>query len=291
MVEQEEAWTVVTASDKKRVMRKRGKARKRPPACATTIHPSQEDNTDRLRRSLEDCIEYLTRKTVFWKELVRALSGGEQQPNSRGDDGVFPVEQMICYGIGNFSQKGSSTYYAAPLWQLACAVALQRHFAVSRTYYYDPASSAWEIKFVGAELKFQWLETNDRGNHPVRDGASTLFFMPHCPAQLYENVVWSNYPNNSNKSHQSIWILGNSLSRVAETNSNECPCLRVLADASSEWQQQQTVQPTKKDCDEAPGNLYGAFNDTCLSRLPSRDWPAPRPYDRLMPHKENGELL
>ena len=214
-----------------------------------------------------------------------------EQPNSGDGGDVAVVEQMICYGIGNFSQTGSSTYYGAPLWQLACAVALQRHFTdivgSFRTYYYDPASSEWEIQFVGAELGFEWLETNDRGNHPVR--AATLFFMPHCPAQLYENVVWSNYLNN-NSYQTRIWILGNSLSRVAETN--DCPCLRVLAEASSDWQQQQR-QPTKTDCDEAPGNLYGAFNDTCLSRLPSReeDWPAPRPYDRLMPHKENGELL
>ena len=254
---QEDEWTTVRASDKKRVMRKRGKPRKHGVAAVVDASAQLQD-MDLLQRCLEECLKYLVRQTTF------------------------------CYGIGNFSQTGTSSY-AAPLWQLACAVALQRHLQPQRVFYLDPSSTATENAFVADRLGMQILKTNDRGNHPVdnKHNCPTLFFMPHCPAQLYENVVWSNYGNINND----IWILGNPLGRIAETN--HCPCLKAL---ESYWDGAERLMklPTK-ECSEAPGNLLGAFNDTYLTRLPlsrDRDHKLPsRPYDHLLPVEEDGELL
>ena len=283
---QEDEWTTVRASDKKRVMRKRGKPRKHGVAAVVDASAQLQD-MDLLQSCLEHCLKYLVRQTTFWKQLVLNLPSKEDS-GSNDVDSNYIIQKMICYGIGNFSKTGTSSY-AAPLWQLACAVALQRHLQPQRVFYLDPSSAATENAFVADRLGMQILKTNDRGNHPVdnKHNCSTLFFMPHCPAQLYENVVWSNYGNINNN----IWILGNPLGRIAETN--HCPCLKAL---ESYWDGAERLMklPTK-ECSEAPGNLLGAFNDTYLTRLPlSRDRDhklPPRPYDHLLPVEEDGELL
>ena len=281
-------WTVVTAADKKRVMRKRGagKSTRRPAYYASDDFTASTTVKDLavLERCLEECIAYLL-QTCFWKNLVEALA----QDNINN----INIGQIVCYGIGNISQT-STTYFAPSLWQLACAVAVQRHFDVTAQEHhspppppppmmmrlYDPCASAVEIHFVRQVLLMTVPEENERGSYPV--ASSTLFFMPHCPARLYENVVWSNYQNDGND----VWILGNSLRRIAETN--HCPCLQTImeCDAMVEF----NMEPTRRECDEAPGNLMAAFNDTYLTRLPRRSRP-PRPYDQLLPLEENGELI
>ena len=268
----DDEWTVVTAADKKRVMRKRG-ARKSIPRGPSKISVDCCDGCTiqdhrALGRGLDECIEYLL-QTSFWKHLIEALQDNE-------------IQQIVCYGIGNFSQTGT-TYFSASLWQLSCAVALQRHLvpAPQRMLYFDPCSSAAEIQFVQDALDMHVLDHNERGDHPVGTTA-TLFFMPHCPARLYENVVWSNY---SCAANNHLWILGNSLSRIAETN--HCPCLRLM-----EWEMEASMEPTRRDCDEAPGNFMGAFNDIFLSRMPgSSAGSPPRPYNQLLPLEEDGELI
>ena len=288
-------WTVVTAANKKRVMRKRGggkwrRASNGPPNIPDTTSGIQDLAV--LERCLEECIAYLI-QTCFWKNLVEALA--QNSYNS------FNIDQIVCYGIGNISQT-STTYFAPSMWQLACAVALQRtRHATGQEQephcsplppamrYYDPCANALEIQFVRQVLGMTIPEQNERGNFPVASSTPTLFFMPHCPARLYENVVWSNY---NNKDGTDVWIFGNSPRQIAETN--HCPCLRTLLDATM-IVESSNMEPTRKNCDEAPGNLMGAFNDTYLTRLSGgrnscADRP-PRPYHQVLPLEESDELI
>jgi hypothetical protein len=117
--------------------------------------------------------------------------------------------------------------------------------------------------------------------------------MPHCPSRLYENVLWANWESLVEPS--AILIVGNSLHALADTLSGsrpDCPCIRALLP----WLQEIELTMTKKDVDEATGNLEGAFNDTYLSYfvVPKEEkehWVDRRPYDTMLENKDDPELL
>jgi SRR1 len=284
----EEEWTVVTASDKKRVMRKPGRRRPRLPAGSNThqvLDGAGIQDSDTLYTCLQDCIDYLL-QTALWKHLVETLNQvvcSSSRPTTR-------IRQIIVYGLGNFSKTGS-TYYSAPMWQLACAVSLRKHFTeqddadAPTLVYFDPCSTCDEEAFLAEHVGCRLLSVNDQGNHPVTQ--ETLFFMPHCPALLYECVVWSNYESGE---AASIILIGNSLRCLAENGVVDCPCLQALLPLLHESE----LHGTANDYKEAPGNLLGAFNDTYVSHYHlsngDGDWPK-RPYDTLPQADNDPELL
>jgi hypothetical protein len=284
----------------------------------TSITSFTDSEAETLNACLQDCMDYLV-KTDLWQMLVvtldQALSpdcGTKTNTNTCRSD-TRRIRQIVVYGIGNFSETGK-TYYSASMWQLAFAVCLRTHFtddvnhsdgnvdkeeAVIRLVYFDPCSTADEKTFLVERLDFHLLTTNDRGNHPV-SALSTLFFMPHCPAQLYEHVVWSNFWDHRDASSSSsssgqqqqephIILIGNSLRNLAENGKRRLlPCLQALLPFLHETE----LQPSVADNTQAPGNLVGAFNDTYVSYYSptnvSHDWPK-RPYDALLHDVNNAD--
>jgi hypothetical protein len=115
-------------------------------------------------------------------------------------------------------------------------------------------------------LSVDYCQVQILDNHQGRQSfeGRSLFFMPHCPRQLYENVLWAHY-NQLNR----IVILGNSLLNYVDAlhgkndttlnvNSSSCPCLKAIIPFVREVPLQlEDVEKTK-----ASGNLEGAFNDT-----------------------------
>jgi SRR1 len=286
--DEEESWTTVLATDKKRVMRKRG-MRRRPPT-AHEITPKNEPSLDGciqgdlLHECLRECMDYLL-KTEIWRNLAESVDSSLASVMG-GDIEFSPTSkrrrQVVAFGIGNFS-KTTATYYSAPLWQLAIATCLRDHWmamagacdgAVSLVFF-DPCSTNEEISFLKERLNCDVLESNEKGNHPVGN-AITLFFMPHCPAQLYEHVVWSNFD-----SEHCVLYVGNSFSRLAQKagEGKVYPCIQALLP----WLHETSINVRKADWKEAPGNLHGAVNDTYvshfnkLSKDKCRRWPK-RPY-------------
>jgi hypothetical protein len=268
-----EEWTTVTRDDKKRVMRKRGK---RGPARKATVE--HRSTTTTAMDSIEDlevmystitkCMEYL-RSSGFYKNLLKAWSSAtESAPENT-------IRQIVCYGVGNFSQT-SLSHYSAPLWQIACALCIRDHLRTAnddkeiRVLYYEPFSTAFEDTIL-AGLEVQVLTVNERAKRPI-DAMPTLFFMPHCPSELYDNVLWSNWDELAISTP--LIIVGNSLRNHCESlaPASACPCLHL----SLPWLQEQRLQSSRSDLKQSPGNFEGAFNDTYLSHFQALDqapWP------------------
>jgi hypothetical protein len=267
-------WKTVTRDDKKRVMRKRGKRGGPTKASAVEHHPSNTtamvsiEDQDVMNTTISDCMENL-RRTTFFESLLKSWSSAtEPNPEKK-------VRQIVCYGVGNFSQT-SRSHYSAPLWQLACALCFRDHLRTGSdggeisVLYYEPCSTAFEDTIL-AGLKVQVLTVNERAKRPI-DGVPTLFFMPHCPSQLYDNVLWSNWDELvvSNP----LIVVGNSLRNHCESlaPASACPCLHLLLP----WLQEQRLDSSTLDLKESPGNFVGAFNDTYLTHfraLEETPWP------------------
>ncbi|XP_073994703.1 SRR1-like protein isoform X2 [Rhodnius prolixus] len=114
----------------------------------------------------------VVRSSQFFSNLVQVI----KQTSSSG------YEEIICYGLGRFS----SSYQA--LYQLGLLLELQTDSQVVQIY--DPVFSDLE-KEVLTNLGLVLISKNEEGKRlVVRD---TLFFLPHCPKELFNNLLWANW--------------------------------------------------------------------------------------------------
>ena len=96
--------------------------------------------------------------------------------------------QMVIYGIGSIDS------YEPPRLQLGLAILIKRHFSwIGDIEVFDPVLSATESRVLEA-LGCSVLSTNEHGRRQVLK--PTLFFMPHCEAELYNNLLQANWKLN-----------------------------------------------------------------------------------------------
>jgi hypothetical protein len=115
----------------------------------------------------------------------------------------------VCYGIGRISEFKHVEY------QLALLVLVLRRnalgcFKSQQFEFYDPIMNAVEIKameyFGGRKIA-----KNEQGKRRIVQ--PTLFYMPHCVKELYNNVLWANWPL---ENIRNVFIIGNSLNEYLE---------------------------------------------------------------------------
>jgi hypothetical protein len=292
----EDEWTVVTSKDKKRVTRRNGRQNAfngtnnasstqsalEKPSLLSNNNPS---GGDILCKCIHHCMSIIL-KSDLWTNLNTSL---HQCLVTNGNGIRTPVGKLVAYGIGNFSNTAIK-YYSAPLWQLALAICLQKQVNtiesdVVNFDFFDPVTTESERLFLKERFAVNVLPTNNRGDYNVLS-TITIFLMPHCPSQLYENVVWSNYYN-----LQQIVFIGNSLRNLAETPSpNHRLCLQSLLPILCE----SAMTASKPDYKKASeiGNFVGAWNDTYISIFNiTKHTELSRPYESLNLNAIDLELL
>ena len=80
-----------------------------------------------------------------------------------------------------------------------------------QTLVFDPVLSLSEKKIL-REFKFNTSEENLEGCYLVNSVSKsnlTVFYLPHCPKQLLNNILWTNWDRLDR-----ILILGNSISGI-----------------------------------------------------------------------------
>lgn len=258
----------MTRDDKKRVMRRKGGREERNlatwPSCVTMVrNVDTTGNKEVLQYALSRCKEVLEETSMY--QNLRTMLLEEHQH----------LEQIVCYGIGNFAAHPTS--YRPPLVQLACALLLRE---LVRTWcpsvlvvYYDPCTTAFEREFLD-DHGFQVLTKNERGRRSV--SVSTLFWMPHCPRPLYMNVLLTNW-SSIGKRPNCVVILGNSwLEHETSSFMKPTPGMSPLVP----WVDERPVYlltGKKRDRGETPFDMCSAFSDTYLIRF--------RPQQEALPDR------
>lgn len=266
----EEEWKVVTNRDKRRVMRAGGRHRPVAPQVVATTDEWAEETKSAVLATMSKCRHDLL-ITDFYQNLRVAWDKHSRK-----------VEQIVCYGIGSLSTSSS-----ASMWQLACVLTIREILQVKGDgniplFFYDPCTTPSEASVLQSEWKIHVLSRNERGKRPV-NGLTTLFFMPHCPLRLYDNVLWANW-----NALDKVIIFGNSLLAYSERTIGKLPTgvSRLLPLLTEE-----RVDLPKCDIEQADGNLEGAFNDcyfTCFSVYEETVLP-PQPAETL--HDDNDEVI
>ena len=93
--------------------------------------------------------------------------------------------QMVIYGIGSIES------YEPPRLQLSLAILMKRKFSwIGTIEVFDPIISLAESRVLET-LGCSVLSVNEFGRRQAL--RPTLFFMPHCEAELYDNLLQANW--------------------------------------------------------------------------------------------------
>lgn len=90
----------------------------------------------------------------------------------------------MCYGLGNFLESVQSRY------QLGLLITIKNEFKVEKCYVYDPKFTDAERMYL-TEIGCDSICQNEEGKRSLLPG--TFVYMPHCPKQLLNNLLWRNW--------------------------------------------------------------------------------------------------
>lgn len=119
------------------------------------------------------------------------------------------MHEILCFGLGNFSDSKPALHQLAALWVLS-----KRFNSCVKVY--DPLFNCVEIKLLKI-LDFEVLVDNEEGKRLIEKNKTSLLFFPHCPKQLINNFLWTNW----NLSLKNCLLIGNSFSSIIEGNSKK----------------------------------------------------------------------
>ncbi|KAK2634820.1 hypothetical protein Ddye_029612 [Dipteronia dyeriana] len=127
----------------------------------------------------EDWTIVLPRRGKKGRNLPRIRTPEEQQKP------WFPTEMMVIYGIGSIES------YETPRLQLSLAILMKRKLSwIGDVEVFDPILSATESRVLES-LGCYVLLVNEQGRRCAIK--PTLFYMPHCEAELYDNLLQANW--------------------------------------------------------------------------------------------------
>lgn len=112
---------------------------------------------------------------------------------------------FVLLGVGSFDSHAQCRFQFAFFVSLIERLKAEARCAHSKTMF-DPLLNDAEI-CIASEYDIAKTD-NKEGKHRVSNRL-TLFFMPHCCLELYNNLLWANW---SYKQLQHVVVLGNSFS-------------------------------------------------------------------------------
>ncbi|XP_005180065.1 SRR1-like protein isoform X1 [Musca domestica] len=133
---------------------------------------------DALRERMEDS-DYFTQAMVTLKESFAKINSKVEE----NSPAVTP-KRLVCLGIGPFTRNFQA------LHQLAFILCTQSHFEIQEAIYFDPVFRQSE-KEILQKLKCLVMTENCEGKYEA--DVYTLFYLPHCPNCLTNNLLWSNW--------------------------------------------------------------------------------------------------
>lgn len=110
------------------------------------------------------------------------------------------------------------------------------------------------------ELGLEIIPENTEGSYIISDVGITLFYLPHCPKQLTNNLLWSNWsPKLSN-----CILICNSFNSLFENQPN-----RLISETVGYINK---IKPhTKEESLENNFRFTDIFNDTSVHSFPKED--------------------
>ncbi|KAK3025257.1 hypothetical protein RJ639_044499 [Escallonia herrerae] len=181
-----EEWTIV--------LPRHGKQRRKFPEIKTSEQrdtswgPSDvETDPEREIKLMWKMRNYIKKleESQFYRTFLDQIQTAEMLEYFSNVLGSESSMEMVVYGIGSIESSESSR------WQLALAILMKRKFSwIGCMEVFDPVISLSESRVLEA-LGFSVLSVNEQGRRKAT--RPTLFFLPHCEAELYDHLLEANW--------------------------------------------------------------------------------------------------
>lgn len=183
-----EEWTIVLPrrGKKNRSFRNSGVPIEQKEELSWTPTDMEEDpeRESKLMRKMQICLQKLE-VSDFFSSFLDQMQNPDMLNRFLKVLGSEEKMQMVIYGIGSIES------FESPRFQLSLAILMKRNFSwMGEIEVFDPIISLTESNVLNSLGCFV-LAVNEQGRRQVRK--PTLFFMPHCEANLYENLLEVNW--------------------------------------------------------------------------------------------------
>ena len=201
-------------------------AKKNQSIIKRNIELNTEDGYEREQVNEKEILEKLKQlvdqfwDSEFFKNFIRdvLIPHGLVLPsenNSKRPEGPHVssnrISKVICLGLGKFTSSKQAEYQLVFLKCLVKVLDLKQ--SLDSVSIFDPVHSDSEVNIL-TDLGFQChpKSNNLEGKYHLEDqsGKETLFYLPHCPKQLTNNILWANWNPK---------FLGSTESKVSEKRS------------------------------------------------------------------------
>lgn len=99
------------------------------------------------------------------------------------------VVEIVCFGLGHIGECQISRH------QLAFLLCLKDICSPEKVSVHDPIFYKTEC-VVLRHLGLHIIEENKEGSYIISEQGVTIAYLPHCPKQLTNNFLWSNWSKN-----------------------------------------------------------------------------------------------
>lgn len=190
-----------------KVVRRKRRANGQPNHChaLSPIVPIENGSVidmDLIISKVHNCQDEL-KSSELYQCVSSTLCHSLKRFYEENDQDCNPLTTLVCYGLGNFSSCLIARY------QLALFLCLKEDLHGQGSLF-DPAFSADE-KTMLTRLHCNVIQQNEEGKKKV--DSPTLFYMPHCAKELYNNLLWANWSPTLSK----LVILGNSFNHMMDS--------------------------------------------------------------------------
>lgn len=180
-----EGWTVVLPrrSRQRRKATKSGVLEEKQEPWTPTDSQTDPSKEATLVQKMERCINRIER-SEFYHTFRDQIQTSVVDYFNRVLGSEIKM-QMVIYGIGSIK------LYEPPRLQLSLAILMRRDFSwIGNIEVFDPILSATESRVLEA-LGCSVMSINEHGRREALK--PTMFFMPHCEAELYNNLLQANW--------------------------------------------------------------------------------------------------
>ncbi|CAL5381301.1 unnamed protein product [Camellia sinensis] len=147
-------------------------------------HEVDSDRELKLMQKMQVCMKKVETSLFFYTFMDQTRSPQILDCLSRLL-GSEPKMNMVIYGIGSIES------YDPPRFQLSLAILMKKMFSwIGDLEVFDPILSGTETRVLES-LGCSVLSVNEQGRRQALK--PTLFFMPHCEAELYDNLLQANW--------------------------------------------------------------------------------------------------
>ncbi|XP_013165899.1 PREDICTED: SRR1-like protein [Papilio xuthus] len=154
----------------------KNKQTKVPYKASHFIKEENEINVEKSYQRVLSAVKDLE-GSQFYNDVLKAVSTFLNERN---------ISEIVCFGLGHVGECNISRY------QLAFLLCLKDSFKPLKVLVHDPIFYIGECELL-KRLGLIVIEENNEGSYVISNTNITVVYLPHCPKQLTNNFLWSNW--------------------------------------------------------------------------------------------------